>query len=359
MPGRVPRFDGGAATCGVSRAGSCEGRALARPSASREPRRVAVCAWPRPFSENELYAVALNHCLSLVYENANKFIVSEQKKTSLNRLLPQLGPGRLVDTAWLQEQGVSRPSIHAYVQNGWLERVAPRVYRRPSGTTPATQRWDAAILSAQELRPSTFYVGGASALDLLGRSHYLRLGRHPTIYLYDPDRTAPTWLMKLPLDAALAVRTRPLFADTLLGLEWRRFELGTGRLGGPVPEPVREEPWDHFLRVAGEERAAIEMLDEVPATLGFDHADEIFQGLSNLRPRLVTQLLETCRSVRAKRLFLFYADRHGHAWVKHVDRRHIDLGKGKRQLAPGGRLDARYQITIPASLSSNIELSER
>jgi hypothetical protein len=109
--------------------------------------------------------------------------------------------------------------------------------------------------------------------------------------------------MKLPLDAALAVRTRALFAETRLGLEWRRFELGTGRLGGPVPEPVRKEPWDHFLRVAGEERAAIEMLDEVPATLGFDHADEIFQGLSNLRPRLVTQLLEACRSVRAKRLF--------------------------------------------------------
>lgn len=359
MPGRVRRFGGGAATCGVSRTGSCEGRALARPSDSSGPRRVAVYARPRPFSKNELYAVALNHHLSPVYKYANKFIVSEQKRTSLNRLLPQLGPGRLVDTAWLQGQGVSRSSIHAYVQNGWLERVAPRVYRRPSGATPATQRWDAAILSAQELRPSTFYVGGASALDLLGRSHYLRLGGHPTIYLYDPDRTAPTWLMKLPLDAALVVRTRPLFADTLLGLEWRRLELGTGRLGAPVPEPVREEPWDHFLRVAGEERAAIEMLDEVPATLGFDHADEIFQGLSNLRPRLVTQLLETCRSVRAKRLFLFYADRHDHAWIKHVDRGHIDLGKGKRQLAPGGRLDARYQITIPASLSSNIELSQR
>lgn len=320
---------------------------------------MAVYARARPFSKNELYAFALNHRLSPVYQCANRFIVSEQKKTSLNQLLPQLGPGRLVDTAWLQEQGVSRPSIHAYVRNGWLERVAPRVYRRPSGATPATQRWDAAILSAQELRPSTFYVGGESALDLLGRSHYLRLGGHPTIYIYDPDRTAPTWLMKLPLDAALVVRTRPLFADTLLGLEWRRLELGTGRLGASVPEPVREEPWDHFLRVAGEERATIEMLDEVPATLGFEHADEIFQGLSTLRPRLVTQLLETCRSVRAKRLFLFYADRHAHAWVKHVDRGHIDLGKGKRQLAPGGRLDARYQITIPVSLSSHLDLGER
>ena len=303
------------------------------------------------FTDYELYTLSLNSALPPVYKYAKKFSVNEQRKPSLNRLLAQLDPGQLVDSAWLQDQGVSRPSIHAYVQNGWLERVAPRVYRRPTGSDSSAQRWDAAILSAQELRPSTFYVGGPTALDLLGRSHYLRLGGHPAIYLYDPDRTAPAWLMKLPLDATLVPRTRSLFADSLLGLEWRRFELGTGRLGGAVAEPTRTNPWDHFLRVAGEERAAIEMLDEIPATLGFDHADEIFQGLSNLRPRLVTQLLETCRSVRAKRLFLFYADRHAHAWAKHVDRTHVDLGKGKRQLAPGGRLDGRYQITVPASLS--------
>jgi hypothetical protein len=102
--------------------------------------------------------------------------------------------------------------------------------------------------------------------------------------------------------------------------------------------------------MAGEERATIEMLDQVPNEVGFDHADETFQGLSNLRPRLVTRLLLSCRSVRAKRLFLFYAGRHGHAWLKHVDREAVDLGTGKRQLEPGGKFDARYQITVPASL---------
>ncbi|HEY9554294.1 type IV toxin-antitoxin system AbiEi family antitoxin domain-containing protein [Allosphingosinicella sp.] len=99
-------------------------------------------------------------------------------------------------------------------------------------------------------------------------------------------------------------------------MEWRRFELGTGRLGGNAPEPTRTHAWDYFLRIAGEERAIIELLDEILANVGFDHADEIFQGLSNLRPRLVTRLLEDCQSVRAKRLFLFYADRHAHAWAK-------------------------------------------
>ena len=126
-------------------------------------------------------------------------------------------------------------------------------------------------------------------------------------------------------------------------------------MGAAASEPSRTNPWDHFLRVAGEERATIEMLDQVPDDVGFDHADESFQGLSNLRPRLVTRLLADCRSVRAKRLFLFYAERHGHAWLKHVDRDMVDLGTGKRQLAPGGKLDSRYQITVPASLMGHTE----
>lgn len=188
------------------------------------------------------------------------------------------------------------------------------------------------------------------ALDLLGRSHYLRLGGNATVHLYDPEGTAPSWLPRLPVDATFAVHTRALFADPTLGVEWRRYDLGTGRLGAAVSKPSRTNPWDHFLRVAGEERATIELLDQVPDEVGFDHADETFQGLSNLRPRLVTRLLVSCRSVRAKRLFLFYAERHGHAWLKHVDREAVDLGTGKRQLVPGGKFDARYQITVPASL---------
>ena len=276
------------------------------------------------------------------------FVMDEQTSPPLNRLLSRLAPGQLVDSAWLQDQGISRSSIHAYVKNHWLERVASRVYRRSGGSSPGL-RWDLAVASAQALRPSSFNVGGPTALDLLGQGHYLKLGGPAKVHLYDPEFSAPPWLGRLPLDAALFVRTRLLFSNVSLGVEWRRYELGTGRLGSAVKEPSRSDPWDNFLRVAGEERASIEMLDEVPEDVAFELADEMFQGLSNLRPRLVTQLLASCRSVRAKRLFLFYADRHGHGWSKHVDRTQVDLGKGKRQLAAGGRLDPHYQITVPAS----------
>jgi hypothetical protein len=271
-----------------------------------------------------------------------------------------LPPGFLVDAGWLQAQGLSRSRIHHYVTRGWLERLAPRVYRRSTSPPPsddhsappatAQVRWDVAVVSAQRLVDRPFHVGGATALDLLGLSHFLDLGRKARIWLYDPARTAPAWLTKLPLDVELILSRRKLFLDDELGLEWRRLDLGTGRVGSAADEPAAVEAWDHFVRMAGAERAAIEMMEEVGASVGFHSADKVFEGLSNLRPALLTRLLQQCRSVKAKRLFLFYADRHRHAWGQRLDTASIDLGRGKRQIAKGARLHSKYQITVPAEL---------
>lgn len=263
-------------------------------------------------------------------------------------MLHKLAPGLLVDSAWLQTQGISRTSIHDYVRRGWLERVASRVYRRTTTQGPAARvRWELAIMSVQSTVPGTLYVGGMTALELQGLGHFARLGDDREVHLYDPDHTAPTWLATLPTDATLVMHRRGLFTDPLLGTGWHRLDLGTRRLGGAVPSPDVKEAWDHFVRVAGPERAAIEMMEDVPTSLSFDHADKIFENLATLRPRLVTTLLEQSTSIRAKRLFLFFADRHDHSWSKRIDRSHVDLGRGKRQLVRGGRLDPRYQITVP------------
>ncbi|MDX2417448.1 MAG: type IV toxin-antitoxin system AbiEi family antitoxin domain-containing protein, partial [Xanthomonadales bacterium] len=51
-------------------------------------------------------------------------------------------------------------------------------------------------------------------------------------------------------------------------------------------------------------------------------------------------------------LFFFFADRHGHRWLKHIKRDKIDLGKGKRMLVKGGKLDPKYLITVPEDLNA-------
>lgn len=268
-------------------------------------------------------------------------------------MLSVLSPGLLVDSAWLQAQGISRSSIHDYVQRGWLERVTSRVYRRAtSHRTSPILRWDMAVMSVQATGPASMYVGGATALELLGLGHFARLGKQRQVHIFDPEKAVPSWLSKLSMDAEVLLHTRALFSEVSLGVEWHRLDLGTTRLGAAVTSPAEGEPWDHFLRVAGAERAAIEIMDDVPQNLTFEHVDTIFEGLTNLRPRLLTKLLESCRSVRAKRLFLFFADRHDHKWLKHVDRTGIDLGSGKRQIVPGGRLVPGYQITVPLALAA-------
>jgi hypothetical protein len=58
-------------------------------------------------------------------------------------------------------------------------------------------------------------------------------------------------------------------------------------------------------------------------------------------------LLEACRSVKVKRLFLWAAESAGHEWFKRLAVDRLDLGKGKRSLYRGGRFDPRYRITVP------------
>jgi glycine/D-amino acid oxidase-like deaminating enzyme len=57
-------------------------------------------------------------------------------------------------------------------------------------------------------------------------------------------------------------------------------------------------------------------------------------------------------SVKVKRLFFFFADRHQHAWLERLDRDAIDLGEGKRMLVKGGKLNKPYQITVPENLDA-------
>jgi hypothetical protein len=102
------------------------------------------------------------------------------------------------------------------------------------------------------------------------------------------------------------------------------------------------------------ERAILELLDEVPQRETFHQADVLMEGLRNLSPRRLHTLLVECRSVKVKRLFLWFAERHNHAWLKGLDRKGIDLGQGKRMLVRGGKLDTKFNITVPENLDASV-----
>ena len=100
------------------------------------------------------------------------------------------------------------------------------------------------------------------------------------------------------------------------------------------------------------ERAILELLDEVPERETFHQADVLMEGLRTLSPQRLRALLLDCKNVKVKRLFFWFAERHNHAWLQKLDRSGIDLGKGKRLLVRGGKLDPKYNITVPETLDA-------
>ena len=104
------------------------------------------------------------------------------------------------------------------------------------------------------------------------------------------------------------------------------------------------------MLISTPERAILELIDELPNNETFHLVDVTMEGLVNISPRRMQQLLYVATSIKVKRLFFFFADRHRHRWLDHIVRDKINLGKGKRMLVKGGKLDPKYQITVPADL---------
>ena len=71
------------------------------------------------------------------------------------------------------------------------------------------------------------------------------------------------------------------------------------------------------------------------------------ENLITLRPSLVQHLLEHCTFLKVKRLFLHFAEKINHPWLKKISLEKIDLGNGKRSLFKNGILDKKYNITVP------------
>ena len=271
------------------------------------------------------------------------FIVNEQKQLSLKSLLELLPPGAYVDSAWLAAQGVLRSSLANYTKAGWLNRVARGLYQRPD--TPSVGAvlpadWRQVLLAAQALMGYRIHLGGMAALREAGHAHDIAFGSRPA-HLY--GASFPGWLRKLPTTEPLGFHPTRDFRDTSVGL-------GPETAGAAADR--RRPGWKQSVRRSEPERAILEALNELPDRESFTTIDRVFESLVALRPRRLTEALEACTSVKAKRLFFVFAERHQHAWLKHVDRDRVDLGKGDRGLVKGGKLHPVWRITVPPDLLS-------
>lgn len=277
--------------------------------------------------------------------------MAKQTTRKLNWLEHHLPEGLVADARWLTRHGFSTSLRSQYVDAGWLDQPARGVYRRLRGTLT----WQQAVISLQALLDYPVLVGGRTALELQGYAHYLPQAQKE-VHLYGP-KPPPQWLHKLPLE------TRFLYRNDRVLFRREAVKPGLTHLDSPKETSTEQAEHDHWtvqrwgswdwpLARSTPERAILELLNELPKHESFHQTDMLMQGLSNLSPRRLQKLLGDCRSVKVKRLFFYFADRHQHAWLKRLDKDSIDLGEGKRMLVKGGKLDKNYLITVPEELNA-------
>lgn len=264
--------------------------------------------------------------------------LNAQLREELVDLVPH---GLVVTRSWLTEQDISPHAIDNLVKSGQLLSLTSGVYTRP-GTVPT---WQGLVCALQRMG-SDLHVGGESALVLHGLNHYIALSEHRTIHLFGHD-TMPSWMNRLLPDVTFERHSHHAFRNPLSSSaqdpETRKDPLAEYGFTVAMPWSDVAPP----LMVSTPELAFLEVLGDVPERFSFEHADELMQGLATLSPRRLERLLSFCRSVKIRRLFFWFAERHVHPWLSKLNPANYDLGSGKRLLAKGGKLDRKYRITVP------------
>lgn len=280
--------------------------------------------------------------------------MGSQTQGKLNQLQQILPEGMVVDAGWLEGHGVSRQLRRKYVMNGWLKTLARGVFCRPqSPDEQSAVPWQQLLVSLNALENIPAAAGARTALELQGFSHYVATTGAREAHLYS-NGPLPDWVKRVPVDTKLVLHNaRRLFSNRDVPAF---FSAGTA-----LPKPPEEGgfiqqqgSWKYPLTLSAPERAILELLDEVPQKETFHQVDVLMEGLRNLSPRRLQGLLKDCKSVKVKRLFFWFAERHNHAWLPKIDRTGIDLGKGKRMLVRGGKLDPKYNITVPEKMDAGV-----
>jgi hypothetical protein len=239
-----------------------------------------------------------------------------------------LNEGVLVDRQWLNENVFDITAIDYYIRSKTLQAVSRGVYRKPGPPL----KWQNIVYSINSLGYSV-HVGHIASLQFHGFTHYLELSGTKTISLYC-DRKLPQWTFEMEIKDKIQQVSRSPFS----------FERATGL------DEIPFGTWDWPIRYSIPERAFMELLSTVDSATEIQQADKLFEGAANLRPSIVQEMMEQCRQVKAKRLFLWLAMRHDFSWFKKLDISKLDLGKGKRQIVKDGILDKNYLITIPKEM---------
>lgn len=249
-----------------------------------------------------------------------------EKGSKIQRLLANWPSGTVLTSAALKERGYADFLVYHYRQAGWVVEVGRGAIARAGDAVD----WRGGLAALQEQLELPVHLGAKSALSYQGAAHFLELGSESVTLFAAPGTRLPGWFIGHDWKATVSVTTTNLFPN----------ELGV----------VSERVGTFSIKVASRERAMFETLYLAPKRQSLSEARLLMAGLTNLRPKLLQQLLESCSSIKVKRLFMIFAEELKHTWVKKLNLDTVDFGTGDRTIVKGGKLHHKYRLTLPSNL---------
>lgn len=202
----------------------------------------------------------------------------------LKSLYSSISPGKPIMSSDLVNLGISSDLAVYYVKAGWLERLANGVYLKPQSTLEFK-----ACINVLQKKIKGLHIGGKSALEQYGIRHYL--SKSPTTHLYSWDAVKlPDWF---------ASRYNCKLQRKRIFRESHDLLLHVSHFDDKDDNNLVSEP----------ERAVLELLSDVGVSQSLTESEEILEGALNLRPDIITTLLQHCTSVKTVRLFLEIAEK--------------------------------------------------
>jgi len=255
--------------------------------------------------------------------------MTTENRTKINQLLQEQPLGVVLLSSWLAKQGYSIDLQKHYRKTNWLQSIGRGAHIRADDKVG----YEGAIYALQKQSQLTIHPGGRTALSLLGKAHYLELGFGKVVLFGASGEKLPTWFKKHDWGV------QPDYYES----SFLSPDLGLTEV----------EIKSFSIKVSGAPRAIMECLYLAPLKQELMECFELMEGLNNIPPKQVQNLLENCQSVKVKRLFLYMAEKADHSWFKQLDLSKVDLGKGKRSIVKNGVLIDKYGITVPKELEEH------
>ena len=221
---------------------------------------------------------------------------------------------------YLNNKGYSKQLIYKYIKSGWLDGVSRGVYKKKGVVLKPLD----ILKAANEQLDITFHIGAQSALFLQKTIHYLKFNEKYFLFCSHLKFKNP-WMRSL--EYFIFIRDK-FFSINDLGLT--KLENG--------------------IKISSIERALIEMAALIPKEASMDELFQLTKLSPNLRIDLLQNLLTNCKSIKAKRIFLYIAEKCSHKWFYKLDIDKIHLGSGVRQIVKNGDYIKKYKLCIPKDL---------